>query len=353
MAEFTAIPWCDHTYNPWEGCQHDGPGCLNCYAETRNKRFAKGANWGPHAHRRRTGLAGRRAVLRWNAAARATNRPDTVFAASIADIFDLHPSIDPRWRADFWSLVAGTPWLIWLVATKRIRHAAELLPPDWGAGYPNVMLISTVCRQAEADRDIPTLLATPAAARGLSMEPLLEGVRVRRWLHNSYECAAECGYRSASAPAEEKCGWCGWRGVVVGEFCPECCRQDFTELCPECGSYALLDHPDMRVLDWVIIGGESGRGARVSNADHHRRIIGDCLNSKTAVFEKQLGAHFVDERNGIAGAQTKIPPENEVGKVRRLRDRSGADMSEWPEDLRVRQFPAWFGWYAELLRGAA
>ena len=55
MAENTKIEWCDHTFNPWEGCQKVGPGCDNCYAETRNARFAGGAaiNWGPGAPRRR------------------------------------------------------------------------------------------------------------------------------------------------------------------------------------------------------------------------------------------------------------------------------------------------------------
>lgn len=56
MAENSKIEWCDHTFNPWEGCQKVGPGCDNCYAEARNARFAGGQaiNWGPGAPRRRT-----------------------------------------------------------------------------------------------------------------------------------------------------------------------------------------------------------------------------------------------------------------------------------------------------------
>jgi protein gp37 len=47
MSENSKIGWCDHTFNPWEGCQKVGPGCDNCYAEARNTRFAGGTaiNW--------------------------------------------------------------------------------------------------------------------------------------------------------------------------------------------------------------------------------------------------------------------------------------------------------------------
>nr|WP_264840964.1 phage Gp37/Gp68 family protein [Burkholderia cenocepacia] len=59
MSENTKIEWCDHTFNPWEGCQKVGPGCDNCYAEARNARFGGGTavNWGPGAPRRRTSAA--------------------------------------------------------------------------------------------------------------------------------------------------------------------------------------------------------------------------------------------------------------------------------------------------------
>jgi hypothetical protein len=70
MSENTKIEWCDHTFNPWEGCQKLGPGCDHCYAETRNARFGGGVavNWGPGALRRRTSPANWRKPLGWNAA---------------------------------------------------------------------------------------------------------------------------------------------------------------------------------------------------------------------------------------------------------------------------------------------
>ena len=71
MSENTKIEWCDHTFNPWEGCQKVGPGCDNCYAEARNARFAGGTaiNWGPGAPRRRTSETNWNLPTRWNAQA--------------------------------------------------------------------------------------------------------------------------------------------------------------------------------------------------------------------------------------------------------------------------------------------
>lgn len=79
---------------------------------------------------------------------------------------------------------------------------------------------------------------------------------------------------------------------------------------------------DLRGIDWVIIGGESGPGARTLDLAWARQIIAQCREAGVACFIKQLG---------------RTPIEN--GEPLRLDDRKGADMAEWPEDLRVRQFP--------------
>src|ERR1700761_8119735 len=100
MGENSKIEWCDHTFNPWEGCQKVSPGCDHCYAEARNARFGGGEalNWGPGAPRRRTSNSNWRQVLRWNKKAEAEGRRFRVFCASLADVFD--NQVPTRWRDD-------------------------------------------------------------------------------------------------------------------------------------------------------------------------------------------------------------------------------------------------------------
>src|SRR5574337_1305433 len=209
MSENSKIEWTDHTFNPWEGCQKIGPGCDRGYAEARNARFGGGTaiNWGPGAPRRRTSASNWRKPIRWNANAcwfvqcndcgwRGESKgavcgrcsgTDTsearqrVFCASLADVFD--NAVDPAWRRDLFNLILSTPNLDWLLLTKRIGNANAMLPADvrgsprsWGCGWPNIWIGATICNQEEADRDIPKLLALPAAYRFLSMEPLLGAV---------------------------------------------------------------------------------------------------------------------------------------------------------------------------------
>lgn len=202
MAENSAISWTDHTFNPWIGCQKVGPGCDRCYAEAWARRYGQKELWA--GTRRRTSAATWRKPLAWNRAAQVDGTRPYVFAASLADIFD--NQVPPEWRVDFWDLVRATPCLRWLIVTKRIGNAAAMLPPDWGAGWPHVMLLATVCNQAEADRDVPKLLETPARWHGVSIEPLLGPINL------------------TAAGALDR--------VLVG------------------------------VLSWVIVGGESGCGAR-------------------------------------------------------------------------------------------
>ena len=252
MAENSAIEWTDHTFNPWEGCQKVGPGCDHCYAETRNARYvAKDSplygtgvapNWGPGAPRRRTSLANWRKPLRWQADAgaflAAHGRRQRVFCASLADVFD--NAVDPAWRVDLFDLIRKTPNLDWLLLTKRIGNAASMVGYATGrAELPdNVWLGATIVNQVEADRDIPKLLATPARVRFLSMEPLLGAVTLGTFLWNDLPGHTE----------------------------------------------AQLDH-----IDWVIVGGESGPGARITPIDGVRGLRDQCSAAGVAFLHKQHG----------------------------------------------------------------
>lgn len=256
MSENTKIEWCDHTFNPWEGCQKVGPGCDNCYAEARNARFAGGTaiNWGPGAPRRRTSESNWNLPKRWNAQAHAFmaqhGRRQRVFCASLADVFD--NAVNPQWRADLFALIDATPNLDWLLLTKRIGNVCNMLPVpfDFDKHYPNVWLGATIVNQEEADRDIPKLLAVPAAKRFLSMEPLLGPVDLRLKM-------------------EQPCTMCvSWNCELHGK--------------PD-------DAPCLRRADWVIVGGESGPGARPMHPDWARGLRDQCAAARVPFLFKQWG----------------------------------------------------------------
>jgi protein gp37 len=182
MAENSAIGWTDHTFNGWIGCTEVGPPCHLCYAREEDKRYQWGVpkaeriagtapHWGPGAPRHRTAPANWARVLKWNSDAAARGVPLKVFAHSLSDVFD--NEVPQAWREDEYELWRATPWLRWIVVTKRIPNVRKMLPRDWGGGYPNVGLVATVGDQDEYRRDAPRLFDIPARWHGFSMEPQL------------------------------------------------------------------------------------------------------------------------------------------------------------------------------------
>ncbi|WDZ97935.1 phage Gp37/Gp68 family protein [Herbaspirillum sp. WKF16] len=272
MSENTKIEWADHTFNPWEGCQKVGPGCDHCYAETRNARFAGGTalNWGPGAPRRRTSAANWNKPLAWNAAATefqvSHGRRQRVFCASLADVFD--NQVDQQWRDDLFSLIEATPHLDWLLLTKRIGNVGNMLPVPFSFAtlYPNVWIGITVVNQAEADRDIPKLLKVDAAKRFLSMEPLLGPVDLNQALPPVHceTCNADYGALSAHGA-----------GKPTG-------------------------------LDWVIVGGESGPGARPMSPEWARELRDQCTGAGVPFLFKQWGEWLpmLGQADGVTVAET-------------------------------------------------
>ncbi len=99
----------------------------------------------------------------------------------MADVLD--NQIDKHHRERLWNLIRSTPRLTWQLVTKRIGNAPKMLPADWGAGYPNVWLLSTVVNQEEADRGIPKLLAVPAVVHGFSVKPQLAAIEISHYAH--------------------------------------------------------------------------------------------------------------------------------------------------------------------------
>ena len=129
MGETTAISWTDATFNPWWGCTRVSPGCVNCYAETFDKRVfgADGIHWGPGKPRRTFGQKHWDGPLKWNNKARLASVKTKVFCASMADIFDVEAPEGELER--LWNLIRVTDYLVWQLLTKRVE-GYEKMPAD-------------------------------------------------------------------------------------------------------------------------------------------------------------------------------------------------------------------------------
>jgi protein gp37 len=158
-----------HTFNPWWGCTKVSGGCKNCYAEAMSRRYGFDL-WGPNAPRRLMSDDNWRRPFRWNTDSRLTGIRHRVFCASMADVFD---DLAPEGQFDrLWDVIRATPYIDWLLLTKRPELIARKLPGDWGAGYANLALGTTVEDRRVIGR-VPILTAVPARERFLSVEPLI------------------------------------------------------------------------------------------------------------------------------------------------------------------------------------
>jgi len=176
MGERTDIQWCDHTFNPWRGCQRVSPGCHNCYAETLSRRNPKVlGEWGPTGLRAIASESYWKQPLAWDRAAKKAGERRRVFCASLADVFEDHPGLEAP-RARLWEIVDATPNLDWLVLTKRPENIGDMVPDVWNETPPGHLWLGVSCEdQPRADERIWRLLQTPAAVRFVSAEPLLAG----------------------------------------------------------------------------------------------------------------------------------------------------------------------------------
>lgn len=272
MADSSNIEWTDATWNPTTGCDKVSPGCDHCYAMTLAPRLkAMGsAHYQRDGDPRTSGPGFGVSVhpdslskpLQWT-------RPRRIFVNSMSDLF--HDQVPDEFIARVFAVMAAAPQHTFQVLTKRHGRMRSLLSsPRWSellaAGMwpidqdpelplPNVWLGVSVENQQWADIRIPALVKTPAAVRFLSCEPLLGPVDLMRW---TCRHTPDCLNEMKSPP------WC-----VCGR---------------DADGY----------LDWVIVGGESGPGARPMDTAWARTIRDQCTAAGVAFHFKQWGSH--DER---------------------------------------------------------
>lgn len=333
------IAWTDESWNPIRGCSKVSAGCTNCYAESVAARFsgpglpyeglAKDGRWTGKVVLVEKHLAD---PLRWT-------RPRRVFVNSMSDLF--HESLDDATIDRVFGVMAlcdGTRGKYkrhdFQVLTKRpARARAYLSDPEtpfriasevchrltavgwrpWRGGLdwrtwepwplPNVWLGVSVEDQATADERIPLLLEAPAAIRFVSAEPLLGAV----------DLSAE------------------YLTKMMGRYpFPSLSAKHRTRI--------------VHLLDWVIVGGESGPGARPCNVEWIRALVEQCREAGVPAFVKQLGARPIFDRDDMTDPQFRDLDASEEGYthgpvVMPMLDRKGGDIAEFPEDLRIREFP--------------
>lgn len=340
------IAWTEATWNPVRGCSRISAGCTRCYAERVAARFS-----GPGAPYE--GLASNTAGgPRWTGKVRLIEehlfdplrwkRPRKIFVNSMSDLF--HEGLDGEEIARVFAVMYLAPRHTFQVLTKRSTRMREMLkhghpgessfyrevlaaaraPRDFdptltGIGisdptffpHKNVWLGVSVEDQSSAEKRIPELLATPAAVRWLSIEPQIGPVDLSKWL--------------------------------------------------------LPDPPQWESqIDWVVIGGESGPGARPFDIQWARDLVRQCSRAGVKCFVKQLGAKPFETANVLEMApaaaagdieammeRARIHPapagwtrvteaatgESHLYRYPRFTSRKGGDPAEWPLDLRVREYP--------------
>ncbi|MEG4838359.1 DUF5131 family protein [Microcoleus sp. B9-D4] len=311
------IQWTNLTCNPIHLVKPDGrhgghwcrkvsPGCARCYSETQNQsNYFKFASHLSYSGSAPDNLIFDEKVMQELIKMRS---PKKVFLCSMTDLFG--EWVLDEWIDQIWAYMAIASHHTFQILTKRpermreyfsnpirgelIRNRALYLLGNKSdpiktrfkninftlkLPLSNCWLGVSVENQKAADDRIPSLLQTPAAIRFLSCEPLLGRIDLRKYL-----------------------------GICVG--CQSC---DFQ------GGHRI----GKSMLNWAIIGGESGSDARACETNWIKSIVYQCQKAETAVFVKQLGS------NPVNSAHLKF----------KTNDRKGGNIDDFPPELRVRQFP--------------
>jgi protein gp37 len=285
MADRTKIEWTDATWNPIRGCTRVSEGCRNCYAEVMAGRFSDPGQWG-HGLAQRVALPGGGTDHRWTGKVELVDAaldlplrwytPRRIFVNSTSDLF--HEKVPDEWIDSVFCVMGAATRHTFQVLTKRPERMRDYLTRrrcnfavkapigggmvDWHpfnkelAVPPNVWLGTSIEDQATADERWPHLLATPAAVRFLSAEPLLGPLSIAH------------AYTTDAALA------------VL---------------------FAKLERGDVDPrgnLHWVICGGESGPGARPMHPDWARSLRDQCQAAGVPFFFKQWGEW--EPRRGFA-----------------------------------------------------
>lgn len=297
-------------------CVHHSPGCLNCYAERMQPRFQNPIRYN---------VGDQQAVeifldpvkmaepLRWQ-------QPRMIFVCSMTDLFGAW--VDNEWIAAVFGVMAACPNHIFQLLTKRPDRALEWF--RW------------VRRTAEGHETTPAQVCRHHAQRLCQHPKLRDG---KHW--DAWEWPPRNGWFGVSAENQR---WADERIPILLEI-PAAIR--YVSLEPLLGPIQDGTGWHWNGADWLIVGGESGPGARACDVAWIREIVRAGTAAGCAVFTKQLGSHAVSATKSdhkgrtAAGSPLGSAPEAPAPWRLWLSDAKGggSDMTEWPDDLRVRQHP--------------
>lgn len=307
----TKIEWAQDTWNPLAGCTEISPGCLNCYAATMAHRLAA---MGQEKYKGTTKKlpSGKTAWTdKMNLDEEALQiplkkkKPTMYFVNSMSDLF--HEDVPDEFIGRVFHTMGVAHQHTFQVLTKRAERMCAFVnawvnrpfrdPARMGEPFDNVWLGVSVENKQHGLPRIEHLLKTPAAVRFLSVEPLLEDLgHIEKFLYSKL-------HQHHSNPAMAT-----------------------------------------KIVDWVIVGGESGHGSRPCNVQWIRNIIKQCKDANVSAFVKQLGGNIIDHDTTSAD---NFPEEmcwpdgtRTDGHQVILKNKKGGDSDEWPRDLRVREMPA-------------
>ena len=314
MSGQTSIEWTDATWNVVTGCTKVSTGCKNCYAERvslrtfANQTIVEDVGDDSSIVRKRIFTD---VLIHPNRLEQPLHwrKPARIFVNSMSDLF--HEEVPFEFIDQIFGVMAACTQHSFQILTKRpVRMKSYILywlaqqdgresPSGTVKPLHNVWLGVSCEDQKTADERIPLVLQTPAAIRFVSYEPALESV--------DFGCVPwPSGWRNKNDIISD--------GIDPLRF-------------------------NRRHLDWIIVGGESGPGARPFNINWARSVIDQCKASGLACFMKQLGRNPYEAPPGITPSTSG--PDSIKCRLWNLDiDKShGGDWTEWPEDLKVRQYP--------------
>ena len=301
MGDKSHIEWTDATWNPITGCDKVSQGCKFCYAERLFPKTYPGRTFTDvRFHEDRLDMP-----IHWR-------KPRRVFVNSMSDLF--HELVTSEQIAKIIWAMGCAKQHIFQVLTKRPERMLEELskygvnksplrewaPSEWP--FPHIWWGVSVEDQKTADERIPLLLQTPAAVRWVSYEPALGPVDFSKYLPKFDVLTG------------------GWK------------LQSMKHLLED-------------TLDWVVAGGESGPKARQSELAWYRSVRDKCSATGVPFFMKQLG-NFPESYQKEPWPfeqlyeRPKTSQENYPTGIWALSGRGAhGEPEEWPEDLRVREYP--------------
>jgi len=322
------IEWTDQTWNPirarnkatgkvgWH-CTHVSEGCRHCYAETMNKWRGTGLPFAPASQDKIELFLDEKILerpLHWK-------KPRKVFVCDMTDLFG--EWVPDEWIEKMLAVMAVTPQITYQILTKRPERMRRFFTEDidgrqdrinswcgtfkdWdemepAEDWPDINLwLGVSCEdQKTANERIPVLLQTPAAVRWVSCEPMLGPVDFTRLCGSTLDALD------------------GHDFEAIGDI-------------RDAGILSKTQHPPK--LDWIIFGGESGRRARPCDVAWIRSGVQQCRAAGVKAFVKQIGSNpvstIVDHEYGGSESFCWAPKHPK-----------GGDPAEWPEELRVREFP--------------